>query len=121
MTSLVEKLSLVNKLLYTSDMIGGQAIAQSRNLWLLFSLAPPKDKGLPASIPGLDWGFIDIDPRVFVGVLLTAGRIIEAVDDPLSAGGATALEAAGGAGCPSCFSVHPSSPIFRAALANAVG
>ena len=83
MTSLVEKLPLVNKLLYTSDMIGGQAIAQSRNLWLLFFLAPPKDKGLPASIPGLDWGFIDIDPRVFVGVLLTAGRIIEAVDDPI--------------------------------------
>ena len=83
MTSLVEKLPLVNKLLYTSDMIGGQAIAQSKNLWLLFFLAPPKDEASPASVPGLDWGFIDIDPRVFVGVLLTAGRIIEVLDDPI--------------------------------------
>ena len=83
MAAVTDRLPLVNKLLYTSDMIGGQAMAQSRGLWLLFFLAPPKEEGLPAAVPALDVGAFDIDPRVFVGIILTAGRIIEAVDDPI--------------------------------------
>lgn len=34
------RLPLVNKLLYTSDQIESQAIAQTRNLWLLCFLVP---------------------------------------------------------------------------------
>ncbi len=79
----VRRLPLVNKLLYTSDMVGSQAIAQTRNLWLLFFLAPPLREGLPTAVPALTLGFLNLDPRVFVGVLLTAGRLIEAFDDPL--------------------------------------
>ena len=78
-----DQLPLANKLLYASDMIGSQAIAQTRNLWLLFFLAPPRDENLPAAVPALSLGVIELDPRVFVGVLLTVGRIIEALDDPI--------------------------------------
>jgi len=77
------RLPLLNKLLYTSDMIGSQAIAQSRNLWLLFFLVPPRVENLSPAVPPLIWGPIELDPRVFVGVLLTAGRLIEAFDDPI--------------------------------------
>ena len=83
MANLPNALPRLNKLLYTADMVGSQAIAQTRNLWLLFFLAPPGDENLSAAVPGLDWGPIDVDPRVFIGVLLAAGRIIEALDDPI--------------------------------------
>lgn len=75
-------LPLLNKLLYTTDMIGGQAVVQTRNLWLLFFLAPPRGEG-DAAVPALSMGPFDIDARVFVGGLLTAGRLIEALDDPI--------------------------------------
>jgi GPH family glycoside/pentoside/hexuronide:cation symporter len=84
------RLPLLNKLLYTSDMVGSQAIAQTRNLWLLFFLAPPKDEvEHQALVPALDTGIGiwnwegSIDPRVLAGIILTAGRIIEAFDDPI--------------------------------------
>ena len=83
MVSPVEILPRANKLLYTLDMIGSQAMAQSRNLWLLFFLAPPMKENMPAAVPGLDWGPLDVDPRVFIAVLLVVGRIIEALDDPI--------------------------------------
>lgn len=83
MSRLNVRLPLVNKLLYASDMVGSQAVAQTRNLWLLFFLAPPATVGLPTAVPGLDLGFLHLDPRIFVGVLLTAGRVIEALDDPV--------------------------------------
>ena len=80
---MIDRLPLVNKVLYTSDMIGSQAIAQSRGLWLLFFLAPPKSEGIAAAVPALNLGAFDLDPRVFVGIPLTAGRLIEAFDDPI--------------------------------------
>ena len=79
----VPGLPLLNKLLYTSDMIGGQAVAQTRNLWLLFFLAPPRSEGATDAVPGLALGPLDLDARVFIGALLTAGRLIEALDDPI--------------------------------------
>ena len=82
-TGPTHQLPLLNKLLYTSDMIGSQAIAQTRNLWLLFFLVPPTTVNLPSAVPPLDLGPLHLDPRVFAGVLLTAGRIIEAFDDPI--------------------------------------
>lgn len=77
------RLPLVNKLLYTSDMIGSQAIAQTRNLWLLFFLAPPRGENLSPAVPPLLWGPIELDSRVLVAAVLTAGRLIEALDDPI--------------------------------------
>ena len=82
MSSLGGRLPLANKLLYASDMVGSQAVAQTRNLWLLFFLAPPAGAGLPTAVPALTFGLLHLDPRVLVGVLLTAGRLIEAFDDP---------------------------------------
>ena len=79
---MASRLPLANKLLYTADLVGTQAMAQSRNLWLLFFLAPPSGEGL-AALPAVSVGPLDVDPRVFVGFLLTAGRVIEAVDDPI--------------------------------------
>ena len=76
-------LPMLNKLLYTSDMIGGQAVAQARNLWLLFFLAPPRTEGASDAVPGIALGPIDVDARVFIAALLTAGRFIEALDDPI--------------------------------------
>ena len=58
-------------------------MAQSRNLWLLFFLAPPKKENMPAAVPFLDWGPLDVDPRVFIAGVLAVGRIIEAFDDPI--------------------------------------
>ena len=80
MSEMARKLPLVNKLMYTADLVGTQAMAQSRGLWLLFFLAPPKDENLPAAVPALGLG-LELDPRVFVGVLLTP--LIEGLDDPL--------------------------------------
>jgi hypothetical protein len=41
--------------MYASDMMGGQAIALTKNLWLLFFLVPPENQGLIAVIPPLHW------------------------------------------------------------------
>ncbi len=83
MSSLADRLPFANKLMYASDMVGSQAIAQTRNLWLLFFLAPPKGQNLSSAVPPLELGPIELDPRVFIAVILTTGRLIEALDDPI--------------------------------------
>ena len=80
---MASRLPVVNKLLYTADLVGTQAMAQSRHLWLLFFLAPPVDEGTASAVPAVSVGPLDIDPRVFIGIVLTAGRVIEAIDDPI--------------------------------------
>ena len=77
------RLPLVNKILYASDQIGSQAVTQTRHLWLLFFLVPPREEGISSAVPPLALGFIDLDPRVFIAAVLTAGRLIEALDDPI--------------------------------------
>ena len=77
------RLPLFNKLLYASDMIGSQAVAQTRNLWLLFFLAPPLSANMPAAVPGVELLGLNLDPRVLIAVVLASGRIIEAFDDPI--------------------------------------
>ncbi|MFQ6030059.1 MAG: MFS transporter [Dehalococcoidia bacterium] len=79
----ISQLPLVNKLLYTSEMVGSQAIAQTRNLWLLFFLAPPAGANGGSAAPSLDWGPLELNPRVLIGAVLTLGRLIEALDDPI--------------------------------------
>lgn len=76
-------LPLLNKLLYASDMVGSQAVAQTKNLWLFFFLVTPKGEALSGVIPPLNWGFLHVDALLFTGFLLTAGRLIEALDDPI--------------------------------------
>ena len=82
-TGIGGRLPLVNKILYASDQIGSQAISQTRHLWLLFFLVPPREEGLSSAVPSLTLGVLDLDPRVFVAIVLTAGRLIEALDDPI--------------------------------------
>jgi len=64
-------------------MVGSQAVAQTRNLWLLFFLAPPASVSLTAVVPPIDLGPFALDSRVLIGLVLTAGRFIEAFDDPI--------------------------------------
>ncbi len=67
-----EPLPVRAKLLYASASLGGEAVAQSRGLWLLYYYAPPEDADLPKLLPiGL------------VGVLLFAARLVESFDDAL--------------------------------------
>ena len=76
------RLPLLNKLLFASDHIGLQTISYARNSWLLFFLVPPVGVGLARVPPVMLPGF-ELDARVLAGILLTLGRLVDAVDDPL--------------------------------------
>lgn len=76
------RLPLLNKLLFSADHIGLQAISYFRQSWILFFLAPPVGEGM-ARVPDLTLLGFGIDPRVFAGFLLFAGRFIDAFTDPL--------------------------------------
>jgi GPH family glycoside/pentoside/hexuronide:cation symporter len=68
----VVALPLRTKLLYACASLGGEALGQSRGLWLLYYYAPPEDAEREALLPlGL------------VGVLLFAARLLETFDDAL--------------------------------------
>lgn len=66
------RLPLRTRLLYASSSLGGEALTQSRSQWLLYFYAPPSSAQLERLLPlGL------------AGPLLTAGRLIQAFEDPL--------------------------------------
>jgi GPH family glycoside/pentoside/hexuronide:cation symporter len=65
-------LPLRAKLLYASATLGGEALSQSRTLWLLFYYSPPEDADLPTLLP-----------RLLTATLLVAARIVESFDDAL--------------------------------------
>jgi GPH family glycoside/pentoside/hexuronide:cation symporter len=65
-------LPLRARVLYASSSLGGEALAQSRGLWLLYFYAPPDDADLPGLLPL--W---------LAGTVLFAVRLIEALDDVL--------------------------------------
>lgn len=65
-------LSLTQQLVYASGSLGGNVLGRAKELWLLYFYAPPEDADLPK-----------LAPVGLVGALLFAGRLIEAVDDPL--------------------------------------
>ena len=74
-----------SRLLYASGSLGGSAIRFSRDLWLIFYYAPPADSDISqraASIQ-LPIGDLSLPPIVVVGAVLSALRVIEALDDPL--------------------------------------
>lgn len=68
----MEGLPRRNKLLFTASSLGSEALGQSRGLWFLYAYAPPADSGREALLP-----------LGVVGVVLTAGKLIEACDDAL--------------------------------------
>ncbi len=65
-------LPLLNRLIYASGSLGGNVFSRSKDLWLIFFYAPPPEADTPERVPVL-----------VLGVLLTAARVIEALDDPL--------------------------------------
>ncbi len=76
------RLPLLNKLLFSADHIGWQAIGYFRQQWVLFFLAPPALEGM-ARVPDVSILGFEIDARVFAGFLIFSGRFIDAFTDPL--------------------------------------
>ena len=76
------RLPLINKLLFAADHVGLQAMSYFRQQWVLFFLAPPAMAGV-SRVPDAALLGIDIDARVLAGVLIFAGRFIDAFTDPL--------------------------------------
>ena len=76
------RLPLLNKLLFSADHIGMQAIGYFRQQWVLFFLAPPALEGV-ARVPDVSILGFEIDARVFAGFLIFSGRFIDAFTDPL--------------------------------------
>lgn len=68
----MDRLPLVNKLLYASGSLGANVTFQAVFVWLVFYYAPPEDE---ARAP--------LAPIAVVGAILLVGRVIEALDDPL--------------------------------------
>ena len=76
------RLPVFNKLLFTADHIGLQALSYFRQQWALFFLAPPMLEGM-ARVPDVILLGFSIDARVLAGLLIFAGRFIDAFTDPL--------------------------------------
>jgi GPH family glycoside/pentoside/hexuronide:cation symporter len=65
-------LPLRTRILYGTSRIGSEALGRSQGLWLLYYYAPPSDADLPTLLPSLA-----------VGILLTAGGIVGALDEAI--------------------------------------
>ncbi len=76
------RLPLLNKMLLASDHVGLQAIQYFRQTWMLFFLVPPIGEGI-ARVPDVSIFGLGVDARVFAGILIFAGRFIDAFTDPL--------------------------------------
>ena len=76
------RLPLVNKLLFAADHVGLQAMSYFRQQWVLFFLAPPAMAGV-SRVPDVALLGFDIDARVLAGILIFAGRFVDAFTDPL--------------------------------------
>ena len=72
MAAEARELPRLNRLLYASGSLGGNVIARSKDLWLIYFYAPPADADVTPRIPIL-----------VLGLLFTVARLIEALDDPL--------------------------------------
>ncbi len=75
---------LINKLLFSADQVGLQAMSYFRQQWVLFFLVPPAMEGASRVPDFILLGF-GIDPRVLAGVMIFSGRFIDAFTDPLIA------------------------------------
>ena len=91
-------LPLGNKLLFSADHIGLQAIGYPRQQWVLFFLAPPALEGI-SRVPDVSLVGLNIDARVLAGLSTR-------LPAPSSVGGATAPAAGGGVAYPSSCSAR---------------
>jgi GPH family glycoside/pentoside/hexuronide:cation symporter len=64
---------------YAALSLPSQAISQTWALWLIYFYAPPADADIEARVPGA----FGLDARVVLGIVLTAARLLEALDDPI--------------------------------------
>ena len=69
------------RVMYGFASTAGSALGQTWALWLLYFYAPPSAAGNAPRVEDL----AGIDARVLLGLTLTLGRLIEAVDDPVIA------------------------------------
>ena len=69
-------------MLLASDHVGLQAIQYFRQSWMLFFLVPPLGEGI-ARVPDVAILGLDVDARVFAGLLIFSGRFVDAFTDPL--------------------------------------
>ena len=76
------QMPLINKLLFSADHIGLQAMSYFRQQWVLFFLVPPAIEGA-SRVPDFVLLGVDIDARVMAGTLIFAGRFVDAFTDPL--------------------------------------
>lgn len=76
------RLPLIQKLFFTADHVGLQSLSYFRQQWVLFFLVPPALEGV-ARVPDVSMLGFTVDARVFAGLLIFAGRFIDAFTDPL--------------------------------------
>ena len=76
------QLPLLSKMMLASDHVGLQAIQYFRQSWMLFFLVPPMGEGI-ARVPDVSILGFDVDARVFAGLMIFAGRFVDAFTDPL--------------------------------------
>jgi len=67
-----QEIPLFNRLVYAFGSFGGNVIARSKDLWLIYFYAPPADADVHKRVPIL-----------VLGALFTVGRVIDALDDPI--------------------------------------
>ena len=72
MANEAQEIPLFNRLVYAFGSFGGNVIARSKDLWLIYFYAPPADADVHKRVPIL-----------VLGALFTVGRVIDALDDPI--------------------------------------
>ena len=76
------RLPLFNKLFFTADHVGMQALSYFRQQWVLFFLAPPAIEGT-TRVPGVNVLGFWVDGFLVAGALIFLGRFVDAFTDPL--------------------------------------
>lgn len=77
----MKRLSLKEKLIYATGSIGFSLITVIHMLYLIYFFFPPKDKGIPYVIPQE----AIIGSLTVLGLIMAAGRFLDAITDPLIA------------------------------------
>jgi GPH family glycoside/pentoside/hexuronide:cation symporter len=93
------------RLLYASASLGGEALTQSRNLWLVYFYAPPEDADL-----------VQLLSPLAVGAILTLVRLAESLDDVLIGWWSDRTESRLGRRLPFIVLATPFAALFSALL-----
>ena len=73
------RLAARTRVLYAAGSLSGNAVSQAWALWLIYFYAPPADADIGARVPAI----AGLDARVVLGLVFTAARLVEAIDDPV--------------------------------------